>query len=158
MNIRVHLLIMVYRKTLHESTGFSLNFMVFGVCGFHDVMMGHPDSLSNQNELVYVQGLGDRWQDAYDAAREHLKSSANRQKKYYNVRANEMHCEPGDLGWTMNQSRRKNKCPMMQMRWIGPFVVLKKLNSMTCKIKMNQKEMKIIHYDLLKPCEVRDLP
>ena len=71
---RVYLLKMVYRSTPHESTGLSPNFMVFGKEMYMpvDVMMGHPDHLSNWDEYEYVQGLRNMLEDAYDVAREHL--------------------------------------------------------------------------------------
>ena len=157
---RIHLLTMAYRGTPHESTGFSPNFMVYGKELFMpvDVMMGHPESGSGKDELEYVQGLRDRLEDAYDVAREHLQSSAIRQKRYYDVNASEKPYKPGDLVWTMNKTRKKGKCPKMQMRWIGPLVVLKRLNDVTYQVKMNEKDVKIIHYDLLKPFEGRDVP
>ena len=157
---RVHLLTMAYRGTPHESTGFSPNFMVYGRELFMpiDVMFGKPDDQSGPNELDYVQGLRDRLEDAYDVARECLKQSAVRQKRYYDVRANEKPYNSGDLVWTMNKSRRKGRSPKMQMRWLGPLVVLKRLNDVTYQVKMNEKEVKIIHYDLLKPYEGRDIP
>ena len=157
---RIHLLTMAYRGTPHESTGFSPNFMVYGKELFMpvDVMMGHPGSESSRDELEYVQGLRNRLEDAYDVAREHLQSSANRQKRYYDVNASEKPYEPGDLVWTMNKTRKKGKCPKMQMRWTGPLVVLKRLNDVTYQVKMNEKDMKVIHYDLLKPYEGREIP
>ena len=155
---RVHLLTMAYRSTPHESTGFSPNFMVFGKDLYMpiDVMMGQPDE--SKDELDYVQGLRKRLEDAYDVAREHLQSSADRQKRYYDVRAHENPYKSGDLVWTMNKSRKKGRCPKMQMRWLGPLVVLKRLNDVTYQVKMNEKDVKIIHYDLLKPYEGRDIP
>ena len=156
---RVHLLTMAYRSTPHESIGFSPNFMVFGKELYMpiDVMVGQPED-SSQNELDYVQGLRERLEDAYEIARENLQSSAVRQKRYYDVRANEKPYKSGDLVWTMNKTRRKGKCPKMQMRWTGPLVVLERLNDVTYKVKMNEKDTKIIHYDLLKPYEGRDIP
>ena len=74
------------------------------------------------------------------------------------MRANEQPYEPGDLVWTMNKSRRKGKSPKLQMRWLGPLVVLKRLNDVTYQVKMNEKDVKVIHYDLLKPFEGRDIP
>ena len=156
---RVHLLTMAYRGTPHESTGFSPNFMVYGRELFMpiDVMMGLPES-SGEDELDYVQSLRRRLEEAYEVAREHLKVDAIRQKRYYDVRANEKPYEPGDLVWTANKSRKKGRCPKLQMRWLGPFVVLKRLNDVTYQVKMSEKDVKIIHYDLLKPYEGRDIP
>ena len=52
-------------------------------------------------------------------AGEHLKLSASRQKRYYDVKANEQPNKPGDLVWTMNKVRKKGRCPKMQICWIG---------------------------------------
>ena len=157
---RVHLLTMAYRGTPHESTGFSPNYMVFGKELYMpiDVMVGSPDDSSNQDELDYVTGLRERIEDAYDVAREHLQTSANRQKRYYDLRANESPYKPGDLVWTMNKTRKKGKCPKMQMRWNGPLVVLERINDVTYKLKINEKDTKIVHYDLLKPYESKEVP
>ena len=56
---RIPLLMMAYRGTPHESTGFSPNFMVFGRELFMpiDVMFGQLYSSEKANELTYVQGL-----------------------------------------------------------------------------------------------------
>ena len=51
-----------------------------------DVMMGCPNSLPNSDELEYVHGFKVRLVDVYDLAREHLQSSVDRQKRYYDVR------------------------------------------------------------------------
>ena len=119
-----------------------------------NVMMGCPDIWSNRHELEYVHRLRDRLENVYYAAREHLQSSACRHKRFYYVRANKNLNQPRDMEWTMNKSRRKGKYPKMKMRWIKPLVVL---NDVTYQLKMNEKEMKIIPYDLLKPCEARDV-
>ena len=66
-------------------------------------------------------------------AREHLKLSAIRQKRYYDVRVNEQPYKPGNLVWAMNKVRRK--CPEMQMQWIGPLVVVKRLTHVTYLVK-----------------------
>ena len=44
------------------------------------------------------------------------------------------------------------------MQWLGPVVVIKRLNDVTYQVKMNERDVKIIHYDLLKPYEGCDIP
>jgi len=156
---RVHLLTMAYRGTPHESTGLSPNFMVYGRELYMpiDVMMGQPER-EVESELEYTRGLRDRLEEAYDVAREHLKVDAVRQKRYYDLRAHEKPYEAGDLVWTMNKSRKKGRCPKWQMRWLGPLVVLKRLNDVTYLVKLSERDEKVIHYDLLKPYEGRDIP
>ena len=45
----------------------------------------------------------------------------------------------------------------MQMRWIGQLVVLKRFNDVIYQVKVNEKEMRIIPYDLQKLCEAQDM-
>ena len=78
--------------------------------------------------------------------------------RYYDLNANEKPYEKGDLVWTMNKSRKKGVCPKMQNRWIGPLLVLERLNDVTYRIKLNDKSEKVIHYDLLKPYIGREVP
>ena len=154
------LLTVAYRGPPYELTGFSPNFIVYGRELFMpmDIMMGRPEGSEEVDELYYVWELWERFEDAYEVAREHLKLSANRQKRYYDVRVNEQPYKPGDLVWTMNKVRKKGKCPKMQMRWIGPLTVVKLLNNVTCLVKTREKGSKVIHYDLLKPFVGRDIP
>jgi hypothetical protein len=156
---RIRFLTMAYRGTPHEATGFSPNFMVYGR-ELHfpvDVMMGQPNGVA-EDELTYIKGLRYRLEEAYELAREHLGRDAVRQKRYYDLKANEKPYVPGDLVWTMNKSRRKGVCPKMQNRWLGPLVVKERLNDVTYRVKLNEKSEKVIHYDLLKPYLGREIP
>ena len=123
-----------------------------------DVVFGQPYSSEKADELAYVLGLRERLEKAYDVARENLEKSTTTQNRYCNVRANEKPYQAGDLVWTMNKSRRKGKSPKLQMRWLGPLIVIKSLNDMTYQVKMNEIDVKIIHYNLLKPYEGQEIP
>ena len=157
---RLSLLTMAYRATPHESTGFSPNFLVYGRELYMplDVVMGQPEGSEAIDELEYVKDLRERLEDAYDIAREHLRESAERQKRHYDVRAYEDPYTEGDLVWIMNKTRKKGKCPKMQDRWIGPLVVEKRLNDVTYRVRVNENSKKVVHYDLLKPYIGRDVP
>ena len=118
-----------------------------------DIMTGHPKGLPNQDE-----GLRDRLEDACDVPREHFQSSDSIQKRYCDARANESfnRYEPGELVLTISPVWQ-GKCPKMQMQWIGLWMVLERLNDVTDQVKMNKKEMKIILYELLKPCKTQEI-
>jgi len=156
---RLSLLTMAYRATPHESTGFSPNFMVYGRELYMpiDVMMGQSE-VEMTGELDYVQQTRERLEDAYDIAREHLEISANRQKRYHDLRAHEKPYKPGDLVWVVNKERKKGKSPKLQMRWLGPMLVEDKINDVTYRIRVAEKTSKVLHYDLMKPYVGRDIP
>ena len=46
----------------------------------------------------------------------------------------------------------------MQMRWNGPSVVLERINDVNYKLRITEKDTKIVHYDLLKPYESKEVP
>ena len=72
-----------------------------------DILMGRPECSEEVDEPLYVQVIRERLEDAYEVAREHLKLSANRQKRYYDVRANE---QPFNLEiWLVNERSEKNR-------------------------------------------------
>ena len=108
-----------------------------------NVMLGGSEGSEEGDELDYVWELRERLEDAYEVATEHLRLSANRQKRYYNVKANEQLYKVGDLVWAMNKVRKKGRCPKMQMRWIGPLVVVKRLNDVTYMVKVSEKDSKV---------------
>ena len=54
-----------------------------------NVMLGRPEGSEEGDDLDYVWELREMLEDAYEVAREHLKPSADRQKRYYDVKANE---------------------------------------------------------------------
>ena len=76
----------------------------------NNVMMGQPEG----DKLDYVCGLWEWLQDACGVVREHLQQSAVWQK-----RVNEKPYKSGDLVWAMNKTRKKGRCPKMQMHLIG---------------------------------------
>ena len=155
----LRLLTMAYRATPHESTGFSPNYMVYGR-EMHmpiDVML-EERCPQEEDELGYVQGLRERLEDAYDVAREHLGRSANRQKRYHDVHAYEQPYKVGDLVWLVNKTRKKGRCPKMQQRWLGPAVIIQRINDVTYRLKVGENKAKVVHYDLLKPYKGRDVP
>ena len=49
----------------------------------------------------------------------------------------------GDLVWAMNKVRSKGKSPKMQMRWVGPLIILKCLNDVTYQAIIGEKEVKV---------------
>ena len=74
------------------------------------------------------------------------------------MRVNEKPYKSDDLVWDMNKTRKRGMCPKMQIRWTGPLITLKRLNDVTYQVRISAKELKVMHYDLLKPFEGQDVP
>ena len=156
----LHLLMMAYRATPHASSGLSPNEMVYGreVSMPVDVILGSPPGEQEGDELDYVESLKIRLENAYDLAREQLGCSAQRQKKYYDLNAIDEPYMVGDLVWLVNQTRRKGVCPKLQRKWLGPFLIVDKVNDVTYRIQKSPTDSKVVPFDQLKPYKGDNLP
>ena len=88
-----------YNAAVHDSTGFSPFFLMFGR---HprlavDAFLGVPqDTVTAKSHQDYVDKLKQRLATAYDTASEEAKSSAGRQKEYYDGKVRHSKLEVGD--------------------------------------------------------------
>ena len=80
-----------------------------------------------------------------------MKIAARRQKNYYDSRICGSQYAVGDLVWSMNRMSRKEISPKLQARWLGPGVVMEKINDVTCMFQAPRDEAMILHFGLLKP-------
>ena len=85
-----------YNATVHESTGYSPNFLTFGreLAVPVDVALGNPpaDRLSVND---YADHLVTSLQEAYCDARKHLGRAAERTKRYYDCKSQPLAFKPG---------------------------------------------------------------
>jgi hypothetical protein len=154
------ILMMAYRATPHETTGFTPTELMLGrqISMPIDVQGGLPPGSEPLEEQQYIADLRERMEEAFAIARENLKAGAERQKRYYDLTADAEKFRPGDLVWLINQSRRKGKCPKLQKKWLGPMIVETKVNDLTYKLRVSAHESKIVHFDKLKPYLADSMP
>ena len=150
---------MAYRATPQCSTGLSPNFMMFGreLSMPVDIMIGAPID-QPLSELDYIKNLQSKLTEAYKLARLNLKSSAARQKKYYNAHTHGCSFNVGDSVWYANKLRKKGVSPKLQPKWRGPCLVVKRFNDCLVHINLSCKKSMTVHTDLLKPCYSTRLP
>ena len=75
----------------------------------------------------FAELLHERMRLAHDRARLCLKESAQRQKRQFDKKAAGMCLQEGQFVWLHNNSRRKGMAPKLEFRWLGPFLITKKL-------------------------------
>ena len=150
---------MAYRATPQSSTGLSPNFLMFGreISMPVDVMIGPPEDHA-LSTFDYIKSLQAKLTQAYDLARDNLKSSAARQRKYYNSLSHGSCFNVGDSVWYANKLRRKGISPKLQPKWRGPCLVVKKFNDCLVHIQLSGKKFLTVHTDLLKTCYSTKLP
>jgi transposase InsO family protein len=154
------ILMMAYRATPHETSGFTPTELMLGrqISMPIDIQVGLPPESEPQEELQYLVDLRERLEDAYAIARENLKAGAERQKRYYDLSADHEKFQPGDLVWLLNQSRRKGRCPKLQKNWLGPMLVETRINDVTYKLRISAHDTKIVHFEKLKRYLALDVP
>ena len=154
---RLSFITMAYRSTPHESTGLSPNFVVFGkeLSTPVDVQIGLPDE-PESNEAEYVKLLRQRLTEAHELVRDNLQKSCMIQKRQYDIKAYDKPYSRGDLVWTAHKLKKIGKSPKLQPKWIGPAVVMKRINDVTYRIRVDSHKDRVVHYNYLKPFVGRD--
>ena len=146
-----------YRASKHEATGFSPNFLVLGeeVRAPLDLVLGEP--VSEPGEISYEGFVEDKikkMQEAYALVRENLRQSANRSKKYYDMRVKPQTHEVGE--WVYFYSPRKfvGKSPKWQKMYSGPYLIVKQLGPVNFVLQQSKRGKPfVVHVDKIKKCK-----
>ena len=157
------LLTAAYRSSIHESTGFSPNFLMLGrevrtpieiALGIDRPDVGHGNYDDHANDLATTMGEASR------LAREHLSSTSARQKRDYDARLSVNSYCAGDLVYYLDTTRQKGLSPKLKAaNWIGPCVITRKLSDIVFEIQSQPKgRRKVLHHDRLKPFSSTDIP
>ena len=145
-----------YRASVHESTRFSPNRVMFGRENRLpvDVVMGDVrEDSSEQNMDDYVAKLCERMHDDFTLVRDHLGDAARRRKDKYDVGVRKREFQPGQLVWYYYPRRRQGLSAKWQNFYIGPYEVIRLLDSHNVVIRKNKRsKCLIVHRDKLKPC------
>ena len=103
-------------------------------------------------KTVYAYELSEKLEKIYQFARNRLKLSSDRMKRYYDIGTKMQNFDKGSPVWLHNPHRTKGLCPKLQSNWEGPYVVIQKLNDVICRIQKGPKcRPKVVHQDRLKP-------
>ena len=150
----IPLLTSAYRSTVHPSTGFTPNFLMFGreVTTPADIMFPRPAAMKSMETDEYAQELRVRLEECYDLARDQLKKSAERQQKEHDTRIVQNQYQPGQLVYKRHHNHKKFEIP-----WVGPYVVMEMLSDCLYRVADKRKTY-VLHHDLLKPYQSRVIP
>jgi transposase InsO family protein len=142
-----------YRSAVHESTGYSPNFLHFGRevrAPLDLVLKPEPDDLSINDYVATVQ---QRLHYADELARNQLNSQTNRRKTYYDLKTTARQFRTNDWVWYFYPRRRTGRSPKWQRMYTGPFLVTDKLSEVNYVIQKSQKaDPLVVHVDKLKLC------
>ena len=143
-----------YRASRHESTQFTPNMLVFGreVRSPIDVVYQTPETPHPTSYASYVDELRCRMQEAYTLVREHLRVSAKRTKRTYDVRVRPRRYEVGDWVYYFSPRRFVGRQDKWRRKYSGPFLVTKVIGAVNVVLQRTKRSKPFcVHLDKLKP-------
>ena len=100
-----------------------------------------------------VSNLRQRIQADFELAREHLGGGARRRKERYDVGISDQTFQLDQLVWYFYPRRRQGLSPKWQKFYVGPYRVVRLLDSHNVVIRRNSRsKCLVVHRDKLKPC------
>ncbi|UYV77521.1 K02A2.6-like, partial [Cordylochernes scorpioides] len=147
------ILLMAYRSSVHETTGYSPAKMLFGrelklPC---DLIFGCPNSIG-EGSNEFVDRLHSRLEKVHRWAREKLEIASEAMKVRYDTHACGNDLQEGGLVWLYNPKMKKGLSPKLQKSWEGPFRIVKKLNDVVFRIqRSSHSKPKVVHFNRLAP-------
>jgi len=154
---RLPLVLAAYRATPHESTGMTPNKLFLGheVRMPIDLVMGLPPEESGEGMSAhdYLIKLHQSATEAYQLARKHLRASAERRKRHYDVRVKTEPFKVGDWVFYHYPRRYQSRSAKWQKSYIGPYLVVRMIEPVNCVLQKTAKSKPfVVHVDKLKKC------
>ena len=151
-----------YRAARHESTGFSPNFLVLGreLMAPIDIVCGPPESerIHYENASDFVEKRQRMMEGAFRLVRQALKTSTERNKKYYDMKVRPNAFDIGQFVYFYYPRKFAKRSTKWQRLYIGPLLVIKVLGPVTYLIQKTPRSTPIVaHVDKLKAYTGDDL-
>jgi hypothetical protein len=145
-----------YRASVHESTQFSPNKIMFGRENRlpADIVLGRPaDEIMYGTVNEYVEQTEARQRSDFALVRQHLGKAALRRKERYDGGMKRCAFIPGQLVWYFYPRKRPSLSPKWQSWYTGPYTVVREIDSHNLVIRKSKKSKCIVvHRDKLKTC------
>lgn len=139
---------MAYRTSLHETTGFTPNQLMLGteVSTPLDIMYEMPRSVKYIPRHKWAWQLKENMETAYTFVRENMKTARVRQKKYHDHNVSWQILEPDSQVYVLFPIRKAVQSPKFTSYWRGPYKVLSKLTDLTYKVDCGSRgKPQVIH-------------
>jgi len=141
-----------YRATLHQSTGYTPNYLMFA----HenkapvDLMFGLPIEPTPTSYDNYSTEMEDRMKSAYLLVRQHLGGVAERMKRRYDLRVRPQAFQRGHWVLYFNPRKSAGKQQKWQRKYV-PHLIVKELPPVNYLIQRSRRARPFIaHVDKLK--------
>ncbi|VDI24463.1 Hypothetical predicted protein [Mytilus galloprovincialis] len=156
---QLHWALMAYRSSEHETTKLSPCMLMLGreIELPIDLMYGpHPqrDEFPTETEAAnsYVHNLETLMWKIQQKARKNIISASEKQKRQYDIKANQNAYKVGEPVWLNILARVKHISPKLQRHWDGPYIITEVISDVIYRIQKNpSSKFQVVHHDRLKP-------
>lgn len=150
------LVMYAYRSSVQESTGESPAMMMLGreVELPVDLLYGRPPrngKETNTANTEYVEELIERMRKIHDHARDRMRLTSDRQKKYYDLKTSDPEFRIGDRVW-MYENKSYGGSRKLGKPWEGPYTITKQLSDVVYCVKRGpHAKTRVVNVNKLKP-------
>ena len=144
---------MAYRSSVHESTGFTPHYLVFGheISLPLDLMYRPPPSKTAVDVNDWVSQKEEAFHQAYELVRRNATTQQRRRNNLYNKRVHGPNYKEGEYVLLHYPVVHVGNSPKLSSPWRGPYEILKCLNDVNYKSKeFTTGKVQIVQYDRMK--------
>ena len=155
---RLPYVLMAYRSSGNETTGYTPNMMMLGreVTVPLDIQFANPNNIK-ELQSGFAANLRKRMEQAHEIAREHIQTEMRRQKRYHDNKLYWEKFAKGDEVYVFFLRKHVGRSPKFTYYWHGPYVVLEKYSDLTYKVKNKTTGFqKVVHVDRMKRVHKRE--
>ena len=145
--------LMANRSSVHESTGYTPHFLVFGTETSLplDLMFSPPNSDDPTTVHDFVQNRNDAFRKAYELVRKSSTAQQRRRNALYNKRVHGPTYQEHEMVLWHYPVVKAGRSPKLASPWRGPYQIIKCLSDVNYLIEeVSTKKQQIVHYDRLK--------
>ena len=150
-----------YRSSIHETTGFTPNFLMLGrEIRLPGELVAEPTPETiPESYATYLDTLREKMNQAHESVRKHLKAAIEKQQDRYDYRLLHLRYKPGDLVWYRNDQMTEGVCLKLQPTYIGPCLILENYSDLDHLIQKKESgRLSVVHHNRLKPYEGETIP
>ena len=159
-DLRLSSAMAAYRASRHDATGYSPNMLMMGreVRMPVDIMYGSPEEVTADYD-GYTADIQHRLTTAFEDVRKELRRSAERNKKYYDMKVRTHRYEIGQWVYYFNPRKRPGRQDKWERKYTGPFLVVSVPSPVNVTIQRTARAKAFtVHIDKVKAYNRDDTP
>ncbi|MCG8032936.1 MAG: DDE-type integrase/transposase/recombinase, partial [Candidatus Thiodiazotropha taylori] len=146
---RLPYVLMAYRSSVNETTGYTPNTLMLGreVTVPLDIQFANPHN-AKEIQTEFVSNLQFRMEQAHEMAREHIQTEMRRQKRYHDNKLFWEKFSVGDEVYIFSLRKHTGRSPKFTYYWHGPYEIIEKYSDLNYKVRNKTTGFqKVVHVD-----------